>query len=419
MRKRILVLNCGTHAACDFNMLLRENNEYELWGASTSSNHGEYIYKNYIKDIPNISESNFIDVLNKKIEEFNFKFIIATHEDLILFLQENSYKINATICHSCFETAKLCRYKSKTYDRIKEFDFCPIVYNAKEDIKSFPVFVKKDTDQGARNAYKILNEEELENKYNDGMIICEYLPGDEVTCECFTNKYGKLLFVNPRQTNRMLAGIDVRAVQIKLNDEINYIAEKLNEKILFRGVWFFQIKKDINGKFKLLEISTRFPGSFLFTEALGVNLPYLVCKEFDGKEVNKIISNNVYIETDQQFFTRFNLDLKYDIVYADFESCFDKFKINPMIMFFLYQAINGNKKIICISDNIQRCKKDIEDKRISLSLFNNFITTNEFKKNLYNGILISNNTELNNFAKINGINSFEINQINCLIDWKG
>ena len=72
MKKRILVLNCGTHASCDFNSLLKDNAEYEVWGASTQSNHGEFVYKNYINDIPNMNEENFIEVLNEKIEKYNF-----------------------------------------------------------------------------------------------------------------------------------------------------------------------------------------------------------------------------------------------------------------------------------------------------------------------------------------------------------
>ena len=49
MKKRVLVLNCGTLASTDINMALRYNDEFEIWGASTNKNHGIYVYKNYIK----------------------------------------------------------------------------------------------------------------------------------------------------------------------------------------------------------------------------------------------------------------------------------------------------------------------------------------------------------------------------------
>ena len=56
MRTRVLVLNCGTLASTDINMALRNNEEFEVWGASTNKNHGVYVYKNYIEDIPNMNE---------------------------------------------------------------------------------------------------------------------------------------------------------------------------------------------------------------------------------------------------------------------------------------------------------------------------------------------------------------------------
>lgn len=89
MKKRVLVLNCGTLASTDINMSLRYNNEFEIWGASTNKNHGVYVYENYIEDIPSIREENFIEILNNKIKEFDFKFIIVPHEDLALFMQEH------------------------------------------------------------------------------------------------------------------------------------------------------------------------------------------------------------------------------------------------------------------------------------------------------------------------------------------
>ena len=68
MKKRVLILNCGTLASTDINMALRNNDEFEIWGAWTLKKHGIYVYKNYIWDIPNMSSPDFIDILNQKIE---------------------------------------------------------------------------------------------------------------------------------------------------------------------------------------------------------------------------------------------------------------------------------------------------------------------------------------------------------------
>ena len=102
---------------------------------------------------------------------------------------------------------------------MKEYDFIPKVYK-KSEVTSYPVFVKKDNDQGARHAYKVNNEQELDLYVKENMIICEYLPGEEITIDCFTNKNRELIFCNPRVADRILAGIDVHARRIKITEEI-------------------------------------------------------------------------------------------------------------------------------------------------------------------------------------------------------
>lgn len=420
MKKRVLVLNCGTLASTDINMALRYSEEFEIWGASTYKNHGVYVYKNYISDIPNMTQPNFIEILNQKIEEYNFKFIIAPHEDLAVFLQKNREKINAVIVCSNYDTALLCRYKSKTYDKMKNYDFIPKTYK-KEEVKEYPVFVKKDTDQGGRHAYKVSNEQELELYANEDMIICEFLPGEEVTVDCFTNKNRELLFCNPRAADRMLAGIDVHARRIELSDEIRYIAESLNKEIEFRGFWFFQIKKDINGKFKLLEISTRLPGAFSLSRCMDVNLPALALKDFDGQDI-EISYNNIKIEADKQFVGKYSLGIEYKKVYIDFESCLNTDKINSYLMMFLYQSLNKNIEINLISQNKDKAIDFLKIHKIDTNLFENIYEIQ--RENIScildkKSIFLSNDDKLKNrLRKEISINCFSNNILEALIDWR-
>lgn len=421
MKKRVLVLNCGTLASTDINMALRYNDEFEIWGASTNKNHGIYVYKNYIDDIPNISNPDFIKILNKKIEEYNFKFILAPHEDLALFLQENKEKINACIVCSNYETSLICRYKSKTYEKMKNYDFIPKVYK-KEEVKTYPVFCKKDTDQGARHAYKIENKNELEMYTKDDMIICEYLPGEEVTIDCFTDKNRKLLFCNPRAADRILAGIDVHARRIALTDEIKYIAESLNKEIEFRGYWFFQIKKAVDGKYKLLEISTRLPGSFSLSRCLDVNLPLMALKDFDGQDV-ELTFNNIEIEADKQFFGKYKLGIEYNSVFIDFETCFEIMdNIDAFFMMYLYQCLNKNIEIDLITQNKEKMEKYLIKNKIDRNIFKNIfeISREKIKDVLTEkSIFLSNDDNLKNILR-KEIKEycFSNNIIEALIDWR-
>ncbi len=420
MKKRVLVLNCGTLVATDFNTCLRDNDEFEIWGASVYENHGVYVYKNYINDIPNIKDDDFIEILNQKISKYNFKYIVATHEDLALFLQENSEKINATIVCSCYETALLCRYKSKTYEKMKNYSFIPKTYT-KEEVKKYPVFVKKDTDQGARHSYKVNSKEELDfYTKEDDMLICEYLPGEEATVDCFTNKEGKLLYCNPRMADRILAGIDVHARRIKMTKEIKYIAESLNKEIKFRGFWFFQIKKDKSDKFKLLEISTRLAGAFSLNRALDVNLPLMALKDFDGQEV-EVSFNDIKVETDKQFFTKYSTNVDCNNVIIDFKSCFENQKdVNLFLIMYIYQCINQNKRLTLLVENHDdNILTYFSEKRIQVNIFNKIISKQEFIENNRKCILISNDEELKKAVRRENLYCFSTNNIEALIDWKG
>lgn len=425
-KKNVLVLGCGTLAATDINMSLRNNSEFEIFGSSTYKNHGKYVYKKYIEDIPSIQDKNFINVLNDAIKKYDFKFIIPTHEDMALFLQKNKDLINATIVCSCYETSLLCRYKSKTYKKLEKYDFVPKTFT-KENVKEFPVFVKKDNDQGGRHAYKVENNEELElyTSKNENMIICEFLPGEEVTIDCFTNKNGELVFCNPRVADRMLAGIDVHARRIKLNNEINYIAKSINNEIRFRGFWFFQLKKDNKGKYKLLEISTRLPGAFSLSRCLDVNLPLLALKDFDGQEVKSINFNDVKIEADKQFFGKYEMNIEYSKVFVDLDTCFllEK-KVNSILMMFLYQCVNENKQIYGLTTHKEQVKNYLKKNKISEELFKEIIDIdkNEYIKSVKEPneyILISNDDIYREYVrKCKGIFCFSNNIVEALIDWR-
>lgn len=419
MEKGILVIGCGSLAANDINIALRDIPGYKLYGASDRKNHGEYVYKNYISDIPNIKEDNFIEMLNNNIEKYNIKFIIPTHEDMALYLQENRDNIKANIICSEYDTALLCRYKSKTYKKLEKYDFVPKTYK-KEDVKDFPVFIKKDNDQGARHAYKVNNQNELDLYAKEDMIICEFLPGEEVTVDCFTNRSGELLFCNPRVADRMLAGIDVHARRIK-SEEITNIASLINKEIKFRGFWFFQVKKDINGKYKLLEISTRLPGAFSLSRCLDVNLPLLAVKDFDGENV-KISFNDINIEADKQFFGKYKLDINYSTVFLDIDSCIIKTNyINTLLMMYLYQCINKNIKLIGITSNYQETIKNLKNKRIATDLFTDIIENKNIENIEFcnNSIYISNEETNRIYVRENKkIYSFSNNIIECLLDWR-
>ncbi len=418
--KNIMVFSCGSLIAIDINISLRGNNEYKVYGASSYDDHGMYVYENYIGSVPFIYEHDFIPRFNEILDNYKIDFIIPTHDTMIVFLQEHANEIHATVVSSCYETALLCRYKSKTYSALKGYDFIPKTYQT-DEVMEFPVFVKKDDDQGARNAYKVETVEQL-NLYgrHKDMIICEYLPGEEVTVDCFTDRHGELRFCNPRITHRMMAGIDVNSKRMQYNKEILGIAENLNKSISFHGPWFFQIKKAVDGKYKLLEIATRFAGAFSLSRCMDINLPLIVLRDFDGKEVD-ISYNNLMINADKMLISRYAIPYEYDTVYLD---GIDVFKREGMVdtyfMMFVYQCMNKGKKLVMLTHDSKEIKRAVSEMKLSEKLFDPIIDHQTYDELDYtNSIFVSKNEALRNrlrreFQTI----CMEPAAIEGLIDWR-
>ena len=171
----------------------------------------------------------------------------------------------------------------------------------------------------------------------------------------------------------------------------------------------------------MLEISSRLPSSFSLSRCLDVNLPLMALKDFDGQDVS-FTFNDVNIEMDQQFFGRYSLDINYNKIYVDFETCFYD-KIDTFFMMYLYQCVNKKIKINLLTQNKNIALRYLDNNKISRNLFDEIIEVdrNNIKDVLKNNtILLSNDDELKNIIRqnINGYNCFSNNILESLIDWR-
>lgn len=57
MKIKILVFSCGSEIGLELHRALKWDKHIELFGASSAkSNHGRYVYKNYIEELPIIDD---------------------------------------------------------------------------------------------------------------------------------------------------------------------------------------------------------------------------------------------------------------------------------------------------------------------------------------------------------------------------
>ena len=434
MKRNVLVFAGGPYPAILISDCLKYNMIFHPIAASSYSNHSKFVYEDCVEGLPFVFEDNFLDEFVKLIVEKNVEFVIPTDDTIALFLSKSQEKIPAIIVCSPYKTAELCRYKKKTYHALHGSDFIPLVYdnNKLEDIVDYPVFVKPDDGQGSQGTKRIDEYSEFQFiNHVDKKVVCEYLPGEEYTVDYFTDRNRKLLFCNPRSRSRIMYGITARGFNVPLTDEFRQIIEEINEKVEFRGYWFIQLKRDKHGKLKLLEICTRFAGTFGISKSLGVNLPLLALCDFAGMDTEVII-NNYEVVSDKSFIDRYQLNLEYERVYIDYDdtiTCNKGTQVNPYIMAYLYQCKAKSKKIILITRHGYSHENTLIDDMNRLAIPENLfdeiieLSWEEEKSNVINNditsIFIDNSfNERKKVSRALHIPVFDVSNVDCLFDWR-
>lgn len=363
----ILIFPCGSEVGIEIFRSLK-NYKLILHGANSIKDSGRTFYeKNHY--LPNLKDSNFIYEINKLIKKENIKFIYPSNDAAIYYFANNT--INCEIIGSPPETCRLLRYKSKTYNALKNIVSVPKIWS--EIPKNKKVFIKPDVGQGGERCrvytkgQKILEDE----------IIVDYLPNEEYTVDCFTNRNKELIYVGARLRNRIRGGLSAGTKIIKKNHEFVSFAKKINNCINLRGSWFFQVKRNKQKKLVLLEVSPRIAGSSAIQRFMGVNLSLLSYYDAIGLDL-KIIKQNYEIELERNWELRSLSNLSFLNVYVDFDDCiFIKNKLNACLLHFLIQCLNENKKIYLISKH----KGNIKEKLKKLKIYQFFNKIYHINKN--------------------------------------
>ena len=354
-KKNILVFPCGSEIALEIYRSVKNSAHFNLIGASSVDDHGKFVFENYIGNIPFITDKNFINAIKKIVKEKHIDAIYPAMDAVIEILKKNEESLGCKVISSNSETTQICLSKTKTYRVLKSFVRVPEIYSTeklRESPDVFPIFAKPDIGYGSRGAKKICSVLEMETHLAQypSCILLEFLPGDEFTVDCFSDKSGNLLFAAPRKRGRIMNGISVNTKAEKDDSEFQAFAKKINAQIKFRGAWFFQVKRDSNGKLALLEVASRFGGSSSLFRAQGVN--FAMMSLFDAFDIPvSVLRNNYAVELDRALDNSYQIDLKYSEVFVDFDDCIylETAYVNDTLMAFLFRCINAGIRITLLS----------------------------------------------------------------------
>ena len=116
------------------------------------------------------------------------------------------------------------------------------------------------------------------------LLISEVLTGEEYTIDTIVN-HGKPELILPRVRTKMNNGISVEGQFIENQDIIDYCFQILTSLKLHGNIGI-QVKRAVDGRFKILEINPRIQGTSVAAMGLGINLPLLAVKQEMGEKLD-------------------------------------------------------------------------------------------------------------------------------------
>ncbi len=423
--KNILILPAGTEIAMEINNALRYSKFVKLFGGTSKPCHAQFVFENCIGNIPYPDSPDFVEKVNEAVDMYSIDCIYPAHDSVLLKLTEVQAQLHAAVVTSDLETVRITRSKNKTYEYLAGAFYLPKIFTGTDEVESYPVFIKPSVGQGSEGAKKVFSRQQLEEALSDGTeyAVCEYLPGEEFTVDCFTDRHGKLRFVSPRTRSRIRAGISVRSRKLPCSEKIEKIAEDINRRFSFNGAWFFQLKENSSGEYRLMEIAPRIAGTMSVTRNLGINMPMLTLFNMWGYDVD-IIDNRAEILLDRAFISRFETDIEYDNVYVDFDDTIVvNGKINGMLMMYLYQARDKGKKLFLLTKHAKDIDESMKKYAVCPGLFSEIIhippdgdKTNYIKSR---SVFIDDSfAERKRVSEKCGAAVFDLDMIESLLDWR-
>jgi hypothetical protein len=420
---RILIFPGEAENAFELFRALRFATRFEVWGASSRPGYGNLLFPRYRDDLPVLHAPDFLPAFNRFLEEEDILLVFPTHDDVALFLAEQGAALKATVVGSGQQCALLCREKKSLYAAFSKESFCPQTYDRPEDVDHFPVFVKPSRGQGGIGGVLAADVQTLRAAYAATVapVVCEFLPGEELTVDCFSDRHGELLFVGPRSREVVRMGISFVSRPLPVEVAIQDMAEALHRRLKPRGLWFFQAKRSTDGTWKLLEASCRAAGTMSVYRQLGVNLPLLAAYDALNMDV-RILTNAFKVTMRRRLHSSYVVEHAFKTVYVDYDdTVIINDQVNCQLIQFLYQCRNQKKRLVLLSRHPGNLEQHMRNYCVFPELFDEIhhLRTGERKSNFVtceDAIFIDNLfTEREDVLLRRGVPVFDVDAVESLL----
>jgi carbamoyl-phosphate synthase large subunit len=229
--------------------------------------------------LPPIKDPGFFAAALRLMERERVRIVLPTSGFDTLVYAERQHELaelGIRAVMSPHEAVQTCVDKWRFHEAVRDRFPVPATTLRADEVREFPCFVKPRHGKGSRGIALCRSREELaaQVEARDDLVIQEYLPGEEFSVDTLSDLTGKALVAVPRLRLATKAGISVRG-RIVRDREIEETCLRLAEFLGLRGPSCIQMRRDPQGRAKLLEINPRMGGGTMFTTLAGVNIAAL------------------------------------------------------------------------------------------------------------------------------------------------
>ena len=155
-KKNILVFPCGSEIALDIHSSVKYSSYFNLIGANSVDDHGQYVYEDYIDGIPFVNDPEFIPTLARIVKDRKIDAIYPAMDTVITMTKMHEEELGCKVIAPPAETTEICLSKKLTYEKLVGIVNIPKVYNPVSiDSAEFPVFAKPIVGYSAKGTKKL------------------------------------------------------------------------------------------------------------------------------------------------------------------------------------------------------------------------------------------------------------------------
>jgi hypothetical protein len=326
--------------------------DVEVYGGSCHPPHQDAsaaILEKHVR-LPMIDEPGFRQIFSSFIRDEQIDVVFPSMEKTVTAFSD--WHIEGTkFVTPLPEVAAIAESKQKTYAALKNVIPVPDIYESNPP--QYPAYGKPAAGSGGRDHLIIHDEEDLKFARKNGLLVTEYLPGNEIVAYNFNDLSGNHLLCITKIMGRWRGGAS-QLGELKTDPLVWDHASAISKKMRLVGPWFVQFKRDRNGTYKLMEVNARLGGAAGICRLAGINVPLITVRMFAGQPIMipKHYPPMTWVRNLKAFTTMADFDqVVWDL--SAFQRPKDK-KLRPHVIAALFEMANRNVRQDCYGGSIPK-----------------------------------------------------------------